>query len=456
MRPRLLIQHVACPGRDAGLSWAALLLLTTVAVSRPASASTQRAAVLNIQAPAELRSEAEQLPALIETVLASHDGYEAAPDGNDYRARIQRLRGADCPTDELCRKKAVARLNVELIVSGSFQREGPKYVLTLTLERTDGGKPETTSESMKSLKSLRLNVDLCLNRLLPLVAAQPHQESPAERPGEPTVTPSSTPAAPASEVSDSARAPEPAPAPASAAPEAPAPAPAPESPAVEALPSSSAPTAVASAVPAPPSLSSAAPPARPDQPQEAAPPPPVPQQPPAKSPTAEVPPPSPADAKPERGLGLKVSLAGGVVYLLDPIHSLSGLRAESLLSLAWAPGGIPGELGIAAVLDNADLLALRLDLAYFLYKGPVFSHALALNLDFTRSAQYFFGGAGLTFSFEWQVWRYLAIVWTLGADFIVYPANAAPPPPKAIPASELPKAFGYLLPSSLLGLQARF
>lgn len=163
-----------------------------------------------------------------------------------------------------------------------------------------------------------------------------------------------------------------------------------------------------------------------------------------------------ATADPDRPLGLNVSLSGGVVFMEDPLNSVTMLRAASAVGVSWAPGGIPGELGLTGVFDDLDLLAVRADLRYFFYKGPIFEHSLALDLDFIGSAKDPFGGGGFTWRFDWKLWRMLALTWSLGADFVTYPADAAPPLNKHVPSEDLPKAFGYILPMSLLGLEARF
>ncbi len=163
--------------------------------------------------------------------------------------------------------------------------------------------------------------------------------------------------------------------------------------------------------------------------------------------------PAPAEKKP---IGLKVTAGVGPTFLIDPVHGAQAIRVQSMVGLSWAPGRIPGEVGFSLVLANADILAMRGDLKFFSYKGETFSQYLGLNFNLIPSAQYAFGGGGLTFGFEWKVIEHLAVVWTLGADLMTYPIEVAPTltfpesdgaPPKAVPLG---------IASSLVGIQARF
>ena len=158
----------------------------------------------------------------------------------------------------------------------------------------------------------------------------------------------------------------------------------------------------------------------------------------------------------ERPARFKVSLGGGVVFLDEPFHEMSALRVASQLGVTWLPGSMPGEIGLSAVMDQTHFALVRADLRYFFYKGPVFSQFIALGLDLVPSTQYPIGGGGLMLGFEWAFNRRLGLVWSLGADMVVYPPAIAPPLPLPDTLDHPPTMFGYLMPSSVLALQVRF
>jgi hypothetical protein len=170
---------------------------------------------------------------------------------------------------------------------------------------------------------------------------------------------------------------------------------------------------------------------------------------------SSIPHPVRAETPPEMPLNLKATLGGGVIFFEDPIHGMSALRPAEEVGISWAPHGIRGELGLTLLMDETHVSLIRLDMRSYFYKGPIFSHYVALGIDLVPSKDVL-GGGGLMFGFEWKVHKHVGIVWAMGTDAVVYLPASAPPIPLSPKLDHQPLAFGYVMPSATLAVQARF
>src|ERR1700722_18428766 len=58
---------------------------------------------------------------------------------------------------------------------------------------------------------------------------------------------------------------------------------------------------------------------------------------------------------------LKVSLGGGIVYFYEPFQKMTALRPAEQLGVSFTPGGMPGEIGTALMLDASHVSLIRLE-----------------------------------------------------------------------------------------------
>jgi hypothetical protein len=144
-------------------------LLESETAPAAATATTTKQRVVIFQVPSDGVSgpEAAQVPDLIARVVASHPEYDVVSGAErDAGLQVADTGQPGCADSETCRARVASTLGAELVISASFERHRPGYRLSVSVTGPGTHKgPPRTSESMRLLTSLPLNVTLCLNRL---------------------------------------------------------------------------------------------------------------------------------------------------------------------------------------------------------------------------------------------------------------------------------------------------
>jgi hypothetical protein len=130
-----------------------------------ASALPQRVLVGDLQVPKGEDAPLEEATKEISAALTSH-GYEIVP-ANEVQAGLKHAKGnTACFDDKGCLKRLAEQVHASLVIGGAVEKEKKGFTLTLSVaEAADPGGAIRTSESMRRLKNLPMNVGLCLQRL---------------------------------------------------------------------------------------------------------------------------------------------------------------------------------------------------------------------------------------------------------------------------------------------------
>jgi TolB-like protein len=147
----------------------------TLAVSvfpRPVKAEAQplkpgRAVIFDLEADEETRPHLPEARATIEQLLADHAGFEPIADALMRRALIAK-EAADptCARSDVCRRSIGQSLHADHVLSGTLKKKGGRFFLEISVAPANTlDSPQTSSESMKHIKNLPVNVKLCLDRL---------------------------------------------------------------------------------------------------------------------------------------------------------------------------------------------------------------------------------------------------------------------------------------------------
>ena len=138
-----------------------------------------RVAVVEPQVVGVSRSEAGDLSNDIARQITKHRDYELVSD-NEIEDAISHQKGrGPCAADDTCLTGVARSVNADMVLSGSLKKTSSRYVLTLTLKSRGGNTPSgSTSQDMKQLKSLAMNVGLCLDELFKWKAAPPPSPPP--------------------------------------------------------------------------------------------------------------------------------------------------------------------------------------------------------------------------------------------------------------------------------------
>lgn len=113
-------------------------------------------------------AEAESIGALpveISQALAGQpvEVVSTAETRKAFGARAESL--GDCQQSTKCREAVARGLGADVIVTATLDRAGKGWQLTMTRSSPGAGEPRSTSERMKKLSNLTLNVRLCVGRL---------------------------------------------------------------------------------------------------------------------------------------------------------------------------------------------------------------------------------------------------------------------------------------------------
>jgi TolB-like protein len=133
-------------------------------------------------------AEVSRLSELIETTLRQHPAFVVVPNDESKAALVTlSTKKPACRTDEGCLAELGRQLKADHIVDASVSGSSGSYVLRVAVLDPSGKRAVArTSEPMKRLKSLALNVDLCLERLFQWNAPVVAEAEPAKVPAPAT------------------------------------------------------------------------------------------------------------------------------------------------------------------------------------------------------------------------------------------------------------------------------
>jgi hypothetical protein len=165
------------------------LSCTALAFSSPAAAAESatpggipangRFVVGGIESTADLSENASQAQDSLKDELRKRTSIQVLSyDALDRALEEARAQHPGCSGDA-CVIAAARLLHADVLVAGSLTRDGKAWVLTVSATSLSSGNPVKTSERMRHLKNVPMNVQLCLDRLLtePAPVAAP-KESP--------------------------------------------------------------------------------------------------------------------------------------------------------------------------------------------------------------------------------------------------------------------------------------
>jgi hypothetical protein len=139
------------------------------AAAEDAPAPRQRVLIVERHGGGADEKSAALLPSLIARELGARADLDVIADAdvNAVLAGRHTDMGA-CAKDTGCVAAVADAVHADVVVGGMVQKSGKQFKLVLTVSRPREGSGETSAtESMKYLKSLDLNVPICLDRILP-------------------------------------------------------------------------------------------------------------------------------------------------------------------------------------------------------------------------------------------------------------------------------------------------
>jgi hypothetical protein len=112
----------------------------------------------------------DAIPGEIAEVLAgpSAEIVPAPATRTAFAARKESL--SDCQHQQTCRDDVARGLSADVVLTATLDKAGKAWVLSLTRDSPGDAQTQSTSERMKKLSSLALNVRLCVGRLFPSAA----------------------------------------------------------------------------------------------------------------------------------------------------------------------------------------------------------------------------------------------------------------------------------------------